>query len=493
MDDFDAPNILWLKGHAGVGKSAIASSIVNHLRRKRRLGSSFFFQRENATLITPHTLWHTVAFDLAQRYPRIKKNYLNMLLSAYNTAQLTTVSLFNQVLEQPLTNIYVIPPGIVPVIVVDALDECVGLDWRFSQNLKDALSTLLKWSALRPHFKIIVTSRVEEDIAHVLQDISHIIEIPSGLDSSYQSSEDIKRFLTLRFEEIAAKDASLNTDWPGPQIILQLAAKAGGVFEWARVVTDFIANGDPIQRLSCIHEGPSNPGDLADLYSRLLHSLFPSPSDETVDDFHAIIGAIILVKEQQSITSLAYLLSLDKRRVENICYQLDSILESENNLRFRNHSFVDFIIDQVAAPVALRIDRGAEERRLALACCRTMDSDLRFNICNLESSYIANANVPDLEARIKQNISGPLLYACWHWADHIRAGSCDDSEVFNAFQRFVEVNFLFWLEVMSLTARMEAAASMIVSLTDWVKASTALLEVLRTHDIPSIRNIVRMI
>lgn len=492
MDDIDAPNILWLKGQAGVGKSAIASSIVNYLHRKRRLGSSFFFQRDNATVLTPHALWHTVAFDLAQKYPRIKKNYLHELGSAYTTAQLPTVSLFNKVLEQPLTNIYIIPPGIVPVIVIDALDECAGLDRRFFQNLKDALSTLLKWSTLRPHFKVIVTSRDDDDIAHVLQDISQIIKIPSGLDAGNQSSEDINSFLTFRFEEMAARDASLDADWPGPQIILQLAAKAGGVFEWARVVSDFIACRDPVQRLACIHEGPSNPGDLAELYSRLLRSLFPSPTDVIVDDFRAILGAIILAKEQQSMTSLACLLSLDRSRVEHICYQLDSILESEDKLRFKNQSFVDFIIDQEAAPVAFHIDCVAEDRRLALACCRAMDNGLRFNICNLESSYIANPDVPDIKARIEQNISGPLRYACWYWADHLQAGYCD-SEVLDAFQRFSQVNFLFWLEVMSLTTRMDAAASMIASLTDWMKVSTALLEVSSIHDIPSIRNIARMI
>jgi pantothenate kinase-related protein Tda10 len=42
--DFSAPNILWLKGHPGVGKSAIATSMVEHLSAIKRLGSRFFFQ-----------------------------------------------------------------------------------------------------------------------------------------------------------------------------------------------------------------------------------------------------------------------------------------------------------------------------------------------------------------------------------------------------------------------------------------------------------------
>src|ERR1700743_3129674 len=55
--DFDAPNILWVTGQPGVGKSAIATSVVEHLRASKRLGSSFFFQRQAAEVMTPSVLW----------------------------------------------------------------------------------------------------------------------------------------------------------------------------------------------------------------------------------------------------------------------------------------------------------------------------------------------------------------------------------------------------------------------------------------------------
>jgi 2-phosphoglycerate kinase len=49
--DFDAPNILWLKGHPGVGKSAISARVVERLGAAKRLGSRFFFQRQAASIV----------------------------------------------------------------------------------------------------------------------------------------------------------------------------------------------------------------------------------------------------------------------------------------------------------------------------------------------------------------------------------------------------------------------------------------------------------
>src|ERR1700761_8613970 len=49
-------NVLWVIGHPGVGKSAIASTVVNNLRSHKRLGASFFFQRAYASVSSAHAL-----------------------------------------------------------------------------------------------------------------------------------------------------------------------------------------------------------------------------------------------------------------------------------------------------------------------------------------------------------------------------------------------------------------------------------------------------
>jgi hypothetical protein len=66
LNDVQAPNILWLSGGPGAGKSTIASTLVSQLAEMGRLGSSLFFKRGDIALSDPAVVWRTVAFDLAQ-------------------------------------------------------------------------------------------------------------------------------------------------------------------------------------------------------------------------------------------------------------------------------------------------------------------------------------------------------------------------------------------------------------------------------------------
>jgi hypothetical protein len=149
-----------LKGHPGVGKSAIAASIIHQLRESRRLGSQFIFRRQESNVSTPHALWRSVAFDLSQQYPGIRQK-ITVELDADPHLIKTDKSeeLFEKLVYAPLAGMEGVPDGRLPVIVIDGLDECGGLDGENSQHHKDLLTALSKWHNLPPKIKIIVTSR----------------------------------------------------------------------------------------------------------------------------------------------------------------------------------------------------------------------------------------------------------------------------------------------------------------------------------------------
>jgi predicted ATPase len=65
-------NILWLSGSPGAGKSSLAVK----LRDRGRLGSIFFFRRENITLSDPTVLWRT---DLVEFDPAIRHSLVEVL------------------------------------------------------------------------------------------------------------------------------------------------------------------------------------------------------------------------------------------------------------------------------------------------------------------------------------------------------------------------------------------------------------------------------
>jgi hypothetical protein len=248
MNDIDAPNILWLRGHPGAGKSAIASSLVERLLESKRLGASFFFQRDNATITTSNALWRMVAFELSRQYPSVRKCLVAKLREdEIRPTTVNTDNLFRHCVFDPLIISDDIPIGRLPVIVVDALDECGGLESQFSAQRRALMRTLSSWSKLPSKFKLLVTSRGETDIDQTFQSISHVsILISTGQDVDINSSNDIRAYLQHEFQRVTSRyRMSLNADWPGEPTIDTLTSKAAGLFIWAKTVIRFINMGPP--------------------------------------------------------------------------------------------------------------------------------------------------------------------------------------------------------------------------------------------------------
>ena len=120
----DGHNVIWIRGPPGVGKSALAASITTQLQNQKRHVTWFRFDRTESTTITTNALWRTVARDLARWYPSIRQQLVqgNTELSSSNIDRL-----FETLVEEPLSTLDGVSYEKLPVIVIDALDECGGL------------------------------------------------------------------------------------------------------------------------------------------------------------------------------------------------------------------------------------------------------------------------------------------------------------------------------------------------------------------------------
>jgi hypothetical protein len=101
-----------------------------------------------------------------------------------------------------------------------------------------------------------------------------------------------------------------------------------------------------------------------------------------------------------------------------------------------------------------------------------MKAGLKFNICDLETSHLLNESVHDIPQRIATKISGPLLYSCQFWADHLvdTTISLGDHDTFlEQVRDFFHVHLLFWLEVMSLTKKVPLANIALLSAARWLQ------------------------
>ncbi len=110
-----------------------------------------------------------------------------------------------------------------------------------------------------------------------------------------------------------------------------------------------------------------------------------------------------------------------------------------------------------------------------IACLETMVKQLRFNICELADSRLANAEVQDLQSRIEQNISDPLQYSSLYWSNHVCFSPDSinrDPQVLEKLREFFEGLYpLFWIEVLSVIGMVPIGAPSLRRVISWVRVS----------------------
>jgi hypothetical protein len=419
--------------------------MVEHLSAMKRLGSRFFFQRQKAHIMTSSALWRTVAYDLARRHSIVRKAIVARLKEG--DPSITTVDidkLFLRLIHGPLSESESNSEELPPVVVIDAVDECGGLEGQYSEDRKTLMRTFASWSGLPAKFKLIVTSRREIDIEELFSTTRHFpIEVSAGQVVEAQSSEDIRLFLTYRLHEAALGcSESLSPTWPGPQVIHELTKRAGGLFIWAETITRFIRSGDPEGRLGLVLE-EAGTSYLDTLYEQILNTSFPNPTASESMTLCSVLGTIILAKASLSRLAIAHLLSLKVSTVERICTGLRSLVRSGETLGFYHESFVDFLLNPSRSPSKFFVMRQRESKTLTQACLRTIKENTRFNIRDLESSHTLNADIPDLLSREKENIPQHLAYSYSWWASHL----VETEGMFQDLAKFMQRLFLFYLSL----------------------------------------------
>lgn len=110
---------------------------------------------------------------------------------------------------------------------------------------------------------------------------------------------------------------------------------------------------------------------------------------------------------------------------------------------------------------------------LAHGCFRIMDQFLRFNICNLPSSFLLDLEVDNLTQSLDENVCNidSLVYVCRYWWSHLVEIPMASEEVqflLNKLVAFSKEKVLFWIEVMNLLAAKGDCHNGVDAVMTWV-------------------------
>jgi hypothetical protein len=221
---------------------------------------------------------------------------------------------------------------------------------------------------------------------------------------------------------------------------------------------------------------------LDELYTEVLEGYFKKKETRVL--FRSVVGQLITSIEPLTIRSLITLrhhASYDTRdgaAITGLLRRLGSLLSnvnsSDDNLPIipLHTSFRDFLTSKDKSGDFYVDDRDAHDQ-LAHSCLNLLldpVDGLKFNICELETSYLANDDVEDLKTRVDQHIPPALLYACRFWDDHLKQTDFK-TDLFRKVETLFKEKFLFWLEALSLTRNIGLAPSAFATLNIWLASS----------------------
>ncbi len=472
MNDPASERSLVLFGQAGTGKSSIAHEIAHRFDRMHRLTSSFIFLRKEQSKREAYHLFTTLARDLSDRYPSFK-TALGRVVKDNSSLRVGTRdydTLFESLILEPLKDLHIVGPILV---VIDGLDE--SGDVTGENGLHTFLPKAL--SKLPSNFRVLITSRPEHDIESAfVGDRSAGTKIKYTNDSELAATthDDILAFLQ---EKLPSDEFRKYGE--------ALAIRAEGLFQWAAVARGYILNPPEFfgfSKKKCIEHLLRLTADchgrdpLDELYKDVLEGYFTQQESRLL--FRSVVGQLIASIEPLSISSLTTLRQHtssdgdDGDAVVILLHRLGSLLSNVNSsdeslpIIPLHTSFRDFLTNKEKSGEFFIGLRDAH-CQLVYSCLGLLLSDLKFNICNLESSYLANKDVKDLHSRVDKHIPAALLYACGFWDDHLEHIDFQ-TDLFVRLRTFFEKKFLFWLEALSVTSNVGLASPALSTLNVWL-------------------------
>ncbi|KAF8703619.1 WD40 repeat-like protein, partial [Rhizoctonia solani] len=461
LNDPGQPAILWMTGLAGSGKTTIAYTLSERLERQNLLAASFFCTHGFTNCRDTARIIPTVAYQLARRSTLFHSTLADILCEAPDFESLSVEQQFQRFIQGPLELAY----GSLTesfVVVVDGLEECT--DTTGVESIYHLLGNV------KLPLRVFITSRQQGHITlpQLVPDKDYLALDLSSIDPMSVQT-DIACYFQNELAPMILSSIQLS----------QLIDQCDYSFVNAVYISRYINSGnhrsDVFERLQLVTQRKSNSVkkhvEISKSREAVLNCLWKEdvPNHKT-EDVRAILQTILCVMKPTSMPVVIALAGIsDSDRALAAFYLLESIIiQSEENCptSVLELSFSDFVFDR-NWPEPRLCDVVVQNQLLAERCFFVMEKELRFNICDIESSFIPDQQLEDLEGRIEKNISPSLAYACRSWGTHLALAA--PSVVLEALlEQFIRFSLLFWLEVINLRQEVQTGIESLVKSKEWL-------------------------
>ncbi|KAJ3758728.1 hypothetical protein EV360DRAFT_43259 [Lentinula raphanica] len=456
------PQIFFLCGEAGTGKSTISHTIGNE--HNSCLGAFFCFDRTISTERTPSNALRTIAYNLGIKFSEVGQILLKVFETYPYVLESTDIQELWKILIVNSTSQMTTGTDKPVLIIIDALDE----SGEKGGQRDDLLSLFMSHIHHLPqNFRILVTSRPESDIIDYLRigSYNHNSIYPfkvQFMDELHGTGNDILLYICSRMTKKTSSGSLTNAQCE------KLAERAAGFFQWAAIVCTFLSGngkgGLPIdrrfQQFMNLNQSKKGLDALDQLYSYILNEAFDVKEEEAMANYRSIMAQVVAAFEPLSEIMLKNLQS-DGNDVSCVLSYVGSLftgISKSDHAQIKpvHVSVLDFLLDEKRSH-QFCIDQAQGHQKLANGTFHLMFQKLHFNMGKLETSYILNSKIENFDQRLAKQIAPELIYACHFWDLHLQNIKSDYSWV----QRLEKLFFkflLYWIEVLALTRKIQIAS-----------------------------------
>jgi hypothetical protein len=169
---------------------------------------------------------------------------------------------------------------------------------------------------------------------------------------------------------------------------------------------------------------------------------------QILQEFHSIVGVIILLAIPLSINTLSLFLEIEADRISNRLDSFRSVLrvhsDRDEPIRILHLSFRDFLVQTRSK---FTVDESNKHKEIVFLCLKNMRSHLRKDICNLEGPGTRRVEIDPQSLR--QHFAPELQYSCRYWIHHLKQSVVSLPEA-EFVLLFLYEHFLHWVEAMCL-------------------------------------------
>jgi hypothetical protein len=353
--------MLWVRGSAGTGKSAVAQSFGDSCGEKRQHGASYFFSR-TAGRNRLETVVPTIVFQLATTVPEYRSLIGHQLAENPLLLRQSPPVQFRDLIVEPFATLQRQHPREPIVIILDGLDECEGEDAQ--REILEMITNAVRSNPDLP-LRWLIFSRPEAHLKNAFSRNKTCGREELVIDA--ECRQDVERYVKDRLVVIKNTYNDVTpADWPPQNKLQELLDAVSGLFIFASTCLNCIGDSDeadPPSQLDslltfirrCHGVVSRNPLAALDLlYSRILEKI-PYIVYETTKQILAYMCHRNKLDKKTwlgSAQALSNFLRLDQHVFYKATRGLHSVMAmpdpedaANSKLRFYHASFQDFLLD----------------------------------------------------------------------------------------------------------------------------------------------------